>query len=180
MIFFGHLGLTTGAVKLYEKCIPSKKDNIDKGYIDYRFVLVGAILPDLIDKPIGAILFRSTFHNSRIFCHSLIVSEILILIGLYFWFKEKNNKSLLLGTASLIHLVFDSMWKYPTILFWPFTGWRLPQRPEGDWALSTMDKLLHDPSTYAPEILGFIILTFFFIKLVRNRKIKEFIKTGRL
>lgn len=180
MIFFGHLGLTTGIVKLYEKGTANSKRDNDKTYIDYRFVLVGSILPDLIDKPIGAFLFRSTFHNSRIFFHSLTVSAILILAGLYFWKRERSNKSLLLGVACFIHLILDSMWEYPSILFWPFLGWKFPQRPEGNWVSSDLVRLIHDPSLYGPELLGFAILAFFFISLIRNKKVKEFIRTGRL
>ena len=31
--------------------------------IDYRLVLIGSMLPDIIDKPIGQLFFRSFFSN---------------------------------------------------------------------------------------------------------------------
>lgn len=72
MIFFGHLGITTGIVNCCEKILHKDKGLKNKISIDYRFVMLGSILPDMIDKPIGAFLFRNTFHNSRIFAHTLI------------------------------------------------------------------------------------------------------------
>jgi len=47
--------------------------------IDIRVLIIGSLLPDVIDKPVGIYLFRSTFSNGRIFCHTLL---FLILISL--------------------------------------------------------------------------------------------------
>lgn len=173
MIFFGHLGLTTGAVKISEKL----NSNIE---VDYRFVLVGSILPDIIDKPIGMFLFRNKFHNSRIFGHTLIFSIIIMLLGIYFIKNNKKSNILFLGIASLIHLVLDSMWIYPQTLFWPYFGLKFPARPEGSWIKSDIIRLVSDPSYYMPELIGFIIIAYYFIKLVKNKNIKTFLKKGKL
>lgn len=180
MIFFGHLGLTTGTIKIYEKVFYKNKTISDNIPLDYRFVLIGAILPDLIDKPIGVYLFRNTFHNSRIFAHTLIFSILLILIGIFVKCKRKNNNILLLGISSSIHLILDSMWLYPAILFWPYFGVKFPVRPEGNWLESGILKLFTDPSYYISELLGFIIIAYYFIRLVKNKQIKEFINKGKL
>src|SRR5659263_766118 len=105
MIFFGHLGITTGFFKIYEKVFNKESDLSSKALIDYIVVLVGAILPDIIDKPIGVYLFRSTFHNSRIFAHTLTFSAILIFIGLYRLYKRRKNNILVLGLCTSIHLI---------------------------------------------------------------------------
>lgn len=175
MIFFGHLGITTGAIKAYEKLFSK-----DKNPIDYRVVLVGSILPDLIDKPIGAFLFRSTFHNSRIFSHSLLFSAILISIGIYSLLSHGKNNILVLGISSFIHLILDSMWLYPSILFWPYFGFSFPVRPEGNWVQSDLIRLVSDPGYFLPEIIGFLIIAYFFISLIRNKGLKNFINFGRL
>lgn len=177
MVFFGHLGLTTGAIKLYDKI---GGENADNTPIDYRAVLVAAVLPDIIDKPIGAILFRSTFHNSRIIAHTLLFSLILILIGYIRVKKRKKNTVLITGVCCIIHLILDSMWHYIDILFWPLYGLKFPERPEGDWALQTLTNLVTNPYTYIPEIIGFIILAYFFIRLIKNKKLKNFIRHGKL
>jgi hypothetical protein len=180
MIFFGHLGLTTGAIKAYEVISHKDKKLSDKVLIDYRVVLIGAILPDIIDKPIGAGLFRSTFHNSRIFGHTLIFSLLLILIGFYMLNKRGKKNILIFGICSAIHLVLDSMWLYPDILFWPYFGWRFPERPEGNWVSSDMIRLITDQSYYLPELIGFTIIAYFFIRLLRNKQMKYFISQGKL
>lgn len=175
MIFFGHLGLTTGAVRTYEKLLSK-----DTNQIDYRIVLVGSILPDLIDKPIGAFLFRSTFHNSRIFAHSLLFSVILLCIGIYSLLVHGKNNILVLGISSSIHLILDSMWQYPGILFWPYFGFRFPARPEGNWVQSDLIRLISDPSYFLPEIIGFLIIAYFFIRLIKNKNLRNFIICGHL
>ncbi|WP_297418304.1 metal-dependent hydrolase [Clostridium sp.] len=180
MIFFGHLGLTTEVIKAYEVILHRDKKLRDKVLIDYRFVLVGSILPDIIDKPIGAGLLRNIFHNSRIFGHTLIFSLSLILIGLYMLNRNGKNNILLLGISSSIHLVLDSMWLYPNILFWPYLGWKFPARPEGNWVSSDMVRLITDPTYYLPELIGFAIIAYFFIRLLINKEIKYFISKGKL
>lgn len=178
MIFFGHLGITTGAFKTYEKL--TNEDLKNKISIDYRFVFIGSILPDIIDKPIGAYLFRSTFHNSRIFAHTLLFCILLILIGIYKLYKHKNSNVLILGISSFIHLILDSMWLYAGILFWPCFGWTFPVRPEGNWLKSDVLRLITDPRYYLPELIGFIIIVYYFIKLVKNGQVKAFITEGKL
>lgn len=180
MIFFGHLGLTTAVVKTCEVKFHKDKKPNDKFPIDYRVVLAGSILPDIIDKPIGAGLFRNTFHNSRIFAHTLLFSLLLVMTGLYILYKHRNNNILLLGICSSVHLVLDSMWLYPSILFWPYFGWKFPVRPEGNWVESDILRLLSDPRYYLPELIGFIIMAYYFIRLVRSKQIKDFASKGKL
>ncbi|SHK29616.1 LexA-binding, inner membrane-associated putative hydrolase [Clostridium cavendishii DSM 21758] len=180
MIFFGHIGVTTGICKAYEKIV-HKENNIHiKPAIDYRIVLIGSILPDIVDKPIGAYFFRSTFHNSRIFGHTLIVSLILVVLGLYMIYKERKNKILTLGMSTSIHLILDSMWLYKGILFWPYYGLRFPERPEGNWVNMNIVRLFTDPSYYGPEVIGFFIIAYYFSKLIKKKQLKFFITEGRL
>ena len=180
MIFFGHLGITTGIIKTYEKIFYKDKHLINQPSIDYRVVLIGSTLPDIIDKPIGAYLLRNTFHNSRIFAHTLVFSSILILIGTYLMYKRRKNNVLLLGICSSIHLILDSMWLYTGILFWPYFGFKFPVRPEGNWLSSDILSLISDPSYYLPEIVGFLIILYYFIKLMKNKQIKSFTSQGKL
>lgn len=179
MIFFGHLGITTGAVKAYEK-LAYKQEKKSSASIDYRFVLAGSVLPDIIDKPIGAFLFRNTFHNSRIFAHTLIFSVILVVLGMIYYEKKKKLSILLLGASSFIHLILDSMWEYEKILFWPCFGIKFPTRPEGDWIKEDMLHLLSNPVNMLPELIGFIIIAYYFIKLFKNKEVKSFISQGKL
>lgn len=178
MIFFGHLGPTVAAVRIGEKIL--SKGNKKELNIDYRFVLIGAVLPDIIDKPIGMFFFRNVFHNSRLFVHSVIVAVILMIIGFYRSYKYRKSGILLLGIGSLIHQILDSMWKFPKIALWPFLGFKFPPRTEGSWVSDDFTRLISDPTCYGPELIGFIIILYFFVKLIRDKGIKEFLKSGKI
>lgn len=182
MIFFGHVGPTTALVKFIDSKITKGKYDINTTHIDYRMVLIGSDLPDIIDKPIGAFIFRGVFHNSRIFCHTLLFSMILILLGCFCANKTKNikNNIMILGICSLIHQLLDSMWLYREIFYWPLFGLKFPVRTEGNWAAEGLARLLTDPTYYIPEILGIIIMLYYFIKLLKQKKIKNFLFTGQL
>lgn len=72
MLVFGHLGFTTGIFSLIEEKL---------GYrIDYRVVFIGALLPDMIDKPLGMILLP--LHNGRVFAHTLLFALMLLSLSL--------------------------------------------------------------------------------------------------
>jgi hypothetical protein len=48
---------------------------------DYRFVLVGSMLPDIIDKPLGQLVLRNLMSNGRIFSHTLLFLLLICLAG---------------------------------------------------------------------------------------------------
>lgn len=67
MFFFGHLGITLGiAVLCFHlfKIEPTRKR--------YGAILLGPVLPDLIDKPIGEILLADSLSNGRLVAHTLL------------------------------------------------------------------------------------------------------------
>jgi membrane-bound metal-dependent hydrolase YbcI (DUF457 family) len=85
-------------------------------------VAVGAILPDIIDKPLGHFLLAGSLDFGRIYAHSLLFLGLLVVGGLLLW---KIKGSYLLGAVALgvaTHLVLDSMWDLPVSLFWPLLG----------------------------------------------------------
>ena len=84
---------------------------------------IGAILPDLLDKPLGQILLAETINWGRIYAHTLILAVILIILGLMIWIRNRKRILLLcLGTGVLIHQLGDAMWTAPVNWFWPFLG----------------------------------------------------------
>lgn len=193
MIFFGHLGLTVGAARAAELAA-LKGHRVKPGDVDYRPVLLGSILPDLIDKPVGALVFVSTYHNGRIYAHTLLFSLLLLLVGVVVLRKKRSSGGLLLWGASAVHLVLDSMWRYPETLFWPF--WNIgsaqgagahwasvlfgfPERFD-NWLSFDLMNILKNPSPLLFEAAGLIILLIFFVKLRRSRGLLGFLKSGRL
>ena len=91
-------------------------------HIDIRILLIGSLLPDIIDKPLGYLIFPETLANGRIFCHTFLFLFLVIAIGLYFHRKVKSNWLLVLSFGTFTHLVFDQIWLAPHTLFWPLYG----------------------------------------------------------
>ena len=82
----------------------------------------GAILPDLIDKPLGHFILVDSLNSGRIYAHTLLMLIAFVAIGLYYW-KKKSSFSILAVSAGISsHLILDELWKSPVTLFWPFKG----------------------------------------------------------
>ena len=122
MFVMGHVGCTLCIMVIIARMVPGLK-----GRIDMRFVLVGALLPDIIDKPIGNIIFASSIGYGRIFGHTLLFVLILAAIGFLLHGKNRDN-AICLSFATFLHLIEDRMWEIPEVLFYPMYGFDFPSR----------------------------------------------------
>jgi membrane-bound metal-dependent hydrolase YbcI (DUF457 family) len=174
MIFFGHLGFTLLFVFVVFYFL---KENVD-----YRLALLGAILPDLLDKPIGDYLFYSLFQNGRIFGHTLLFVFVLAAAGYYVNRKYAMGSAELLALGALLHITEDQMWAAPQTLLWPLLGWEFPKYDLENYAGYILYQLLHEPSAYVPEVIGVAILAAFvaYFKLYHYDRLKAFIADGEL
>jgi membrane-bound metal-dependent hydrolase YbcI (DUF457 family) len=179
MLLLGHTGITYAVVRTAEKLISHSGRKIS-GLIDYRLVFIGAILPDILDKPLGHIFLKDTLGNGRIFAHTLLFSLLLFLIGLFYWVKAKRPGILVLAVGSFLHLVFDSMWALPKTLFWPAYGWSFPQMKSDDYLWQVLLRLVTDPYSYVPELIGGFFLLTLLRELSHKKQLKQFLKTGKL
>ena len=206
MLFFGHIGITAGAVKAGELFLAwpkpdskrqpkpnSKSDaNIGNGRsrlsnllnwlrshlgsVDYRLVLVGSLLPDLIDKPVWFLVNGDVSLSGRDYGHTLLFGLILLL-GSLVLITYGKLWLLIISLSSFIHLVLDRMWESPVVLLWPLLG-PLPKEGTVGWASSILEALLSSPETYIPEIIGLVILAVFAYRLVKKRRFTSFMKSG--
>ena len=147
-------------------------------HIDIRILLIGALLPDIIDKPIGLYFLRDSFSTGRIYCHTLLFSILLVLAGLYLYKRSKKLWLLVLSFVTLTHLILDQMWLHPRTLLWPLYGFTFERGDPAGWAIRMLRALISDPGIYLPEIVGGVILIWFAWVLVRNRTIYAFIVSG--
>jgi len=148
--------------------------------IDIRLLLVGSVLPDLVDKPVGQFFFRSTFSNGRLFGHSLLFLLVIGLLGLYLYGKHRRTWLLVLSFGTLTHLIFDHMWQTPRTLLWPLLGFAFDKVDLSHWMQDLFFALHADPGAYVPEIMGAAILAWFGIMLLRRRQLLSFVKKGNL
>lgn len=176
MLVLGHTGVALGAIEGALRLSGKRRKNPIK--IDFRFVLIGALLPDIIDKPIGMWLLRDFFSNGRIFAHTLLFNLLLIVLGFYLYKKWRATGLLVLGISSSLHLIQDRMWLSPHTLLWPALGLGFPRTDISHWLENVLYKLFSTPSVYIPEAVGGSILLWFGLGLLRRGMVWRFLLKG--
>lgn len=147
---------------------------------DIRLLLVGSLLPDIIDKPVGQLFFRETFSNGRIFSHTLFFLALITLIGLYLYRYRSQTWLLVLSFGIFTHLIFDQMWRASHTLLWPIYGFAFEKVDLTGWVPNMLHALLTDLGVYLPELMGGAILVWLAQSLVRRRRVFAFLKYGRV
>ena len=192
MLVLAHAGITLGAAVLArgikaERPAPAslagKASSWLAGlvkHVDIRLLFTGALLPDIIDKPLGQLILRDSISNGRIFAHTLLFLVIITLAGLYLYSKRQQLWLLVIAFGVFMHLVLDAMWQAPRTLLWPLYGFAFPREDLADWVPETLLALVKNPAVYIPEIIGGIILVWFALFLRRRRKAVAFIKHGKI
>ena len=145
MLLFAHLGLTLAAGRLMR-------------WVDLAFLALGSMLPDIIDKPLGILVF-GTAEQGRTLGHTLLFLMVLAALAIYL----KNVRLASVSVGVLAHLVLDSMWQSPAILFWPLLGNIPPAQDLGvsDYILTLLYNGMRNPMVWVPEVLGLSYLIFF-------------------
>ena len=135
MLLFAHLGLTLASARFMSKA-------------DLAFLVLGSMLPDIIDKPLGLIAFGSP-NMGRTFAHTLLF--LLLLVALSFYSRDIRLNSMSWGV--LAHLTLDSMWNSPVTLLWPLLG-NFPEALHLDTLsyLGAIFSNLSDPGILVPEL----------------------------
>ncbi len=149
-------------------------------YIDIRLLLIGSLLPDIVDKPVGQFLFRETFSNGRIFCHTLLFLIPITMAGLYLYRRRSRIWLLVFSFGTFAHLVYDQMWRFPRTLLWPAYGLAFERIDLTGWMPNMLYALLTSPEVYVPELVGAAIIIWFAVELVRKRKVFAFVRYGRV
>ncbi|WP_301002615.1 metal-dependent hydrolase [Methanoculleus sp.] len=83
---------------------------------------LGAVLPDLIDKPLGHIILAGTVDYGRIYFHGLTVLFLILTAGLLLYRYRRRIGLLAVAAGMASHQFFDSMWRHPVEWFWPLLG----------------------------------------------------------
>ena len=88
---------------------------------DYRFVLVGALLPDVVDVPFGGAAVA----------HTLVASAVaLVVVMLTTRHRRRVRRSLLaIPIGTMLHLVLDGMWTVTEVFWWPLFGGSFDDAP---------------------------------------------------
>jgi inner membrane protein len=188
MLMFGHPGITLGVATLIAGVVDKAQASPDtktswftslSRYCDIRILLVGSLLPDIIDKPVGLYFFRETFSNGRIFSHTLLFLIVLTGIGFYLYQRHRQVWMLTLAAGTFFHLVLDGMWAAPGTLFWPLMGFTFEKVELTNWLSEIFRALFSHPEYSIPELIGLVVLLWFGLALVFRKKVKVFLKCGK-
>lgn len=207
MFVLGHTGIALGATVLLNGILPKSisrlkrspeplpevnpASNYPRGRltswltslgdrIDIRLLLIGSLLPDIIDKPVGIFLFGETFSSGRIYAHTLLFLIVISVAGLFLYQRYSKNWLLVVSFGSFVHLILDKMWLETETLLWPLYGFSFERRDIDNWWQWQWNEVLTEPGVYIPEIVGGVILILFVWVVVRNRKVFAFIRNGKL
>jgi membrane-bound metal-dependent hydrolase YbcI (DUF457 family) len=153
---------------------------LGRSRIDYRFILIGAVLPDLLDGLLG--LFGVTGASGRGVAHSLLtVTFVAVLVVLLFRGQRRLS---LVGTPVgwLIHLVCDGMWNAPRTFLWPLFGTGFSAQPAEPYSWSIITDPLAHLATWGGELIGVALLAWFWVAfgLSDPERRKRFLSDGHL
>jgi hypothetical protein len=88
--------------------------------LDYRLVALGAVLP-LAEAVTGRPLALHTLAGA--------VAVLAVVMAATRRRRITRRRWLGLPIGLLLHLVLDGSWSDPRLFWWPFSGWRFPDRP---------------------------------------------------
>jgi inner membrane protein len=151
--------------------------------VDYRLILVGSLLPDFIDKPLGNIFLSHIFANGRIFAHTLLFLFLILALAIILFQTRKQVWVFYLLFGTMTHFLLDQIWLTPGTLFWPSLGSTFMKYPEMDiitLIISWHNGLITEPVTYIGETVGCISLIFFGIKILVQKQVKAFLLRGTI
>ena len=122
MLILGHVGTALAAMQIGEaagnKWLP-RSIGATLRFTDYRLIAIGALLPDLIDKPLALLDLGA----SRSFGHTLALALALFVLAFISFRRNRKMLLLSLATGCIFHLIQDGMGSSPKILLWPAFGW---------------------------------------------------------
>ncbi|MDD3934215.1 metal-dependent hydrolase [Methanoculleus sp. UBA303] len=125
---------------------------------------LGAVLPDLIDKPLGHIILAGTVDYGRIYFHGLTVLLLVTALGLVLYHYHHRIGLLVLAAGMASHQFLDGMWQQPVEWFWPLLGPLQRHNYPQDYLWSSIWRELSQPS----EWLFFFLIVALFAVLYRR------------
>lgn len=150
--------------------------------VDVRFLFVGAILPDLIDLPVGTLLLADRYSTGELWSHSLLAATAYMVVVLLATRRGRRRRAwMALGVGWLFHLLLDGMWVDQEVFLWPFFGAEIPAGAGPFWPLA-WERALSDPWRWVTETVGVAYLIWLWITLgmADSERRRATIESGRL
>jgi inner membrane protein len=206
MFFFAHVGITLGASVLVSGAVNSwrkasnsspketqpvrtltKTESFSEAiglkplsrFLDIRLLMVGSMVPDIIDKPLAFL----GFGNGRSITHTLLVFLVVLLTALYLYVNHKKTGLLAIAIGMFTHLVLDFMWVTPHTFLWPTDGWGFPTpviRPGFGQIKEWWNTLLNDAGVDISDGIGLLVLLGAGWIVIKQKGLKAFLQRGKI
>ena len=146
-MFFWHIG---GTIALIRYAFRDER-------MDLRFLVLGAVVADLVDTPIGLLGYGS-LGAVRLGSHSLLVASVVMVVVVALTRRGRPRRRwMALAVGMLAHLVLDAMWADQETFLWPFLGWEFTAAGPATVG-GYLREVLTDPVMWAGELAGFVYL----------------------
>ena len=148
--------------------------------IDYRWVLLGAIAPDLVDGALGLFLFEGP--AGRWVAHALLAPTVVAILVVVLLRGRRRLAVFGLAVGWLLHLVADGMWRAPLTFLWPAFGTRFSMAPREPYTWDLLVHPLDHLGTWAGEAAGAALLALFVVafRLWEPDRLARFVRDGHL
>lgn len=150
---------------------------------DLRWLLAGSLGPDLVDMPVGTLIWAERFSSGQLFGHSLTVAAVIGVAALVITRRRSvcRRGLMVMMVGWLVHLMADGIWLEPRVFWWPFWGWSFPSHELPFWS-QAWARALSDPWRWVSEIIG---LGYLWAVVHRNGLgsadgLRRFLSAGRL
>jgi hypothetical protein len=154
-MFFWHVGAT---IWLFRWIFRDPK-------VDIRYLVLGALLPDLIDLPIGTVVLADRYATGELWFHSLLAPTLYMSIVLLATSRGRARRAwMALGVGWLLHLLLDGVWVDREVFGWPFFGFEIPVGESQYWE-HAWERAFSDPWRWVKEALGMGYLVWLWIGL---------------
>jgi hypothetical protein len=150
--------------------------------VDVRFLLAGAVIPDLVDLALGTLILADRYASGELWSHTLLGATIYMIAVLLLTRRGRRRRAFMaLGVGWLFHILLDGMWNHPEVLFWPFFGWEMPAGESPFWPLA-WERAMADPWRWVLEAAGLAYLTWLWLATgLNHREPREhLLRTGRI
>lgn len=169
-MIFWHMGVAAAIVYV----------TLGRARIDYRWILVGAVAPDIVDGALSLTVYEGG--SGRGVAHS-ILAVVVVAVGVLLLARGTTRLSLFgLAVGWLLHLVGDGMWGSPETFLWPAFGTEFSSSPVEPYSWDLFTRPLSHLGTWGGEVLGLVVLVYLAAAFELGDKDRRarFLQDGRL